>query len=119
MDSATVFSVETGGMGYRNLVSFTGTGGMAGGENPYGSLTLSGTTLYGMTAAGGTGGRGNIFSVGTDGTSYQNLVSFTGIGGIASGSGPYGSLTLSGTTLFGMTSKGGTYIHGNIFRVGT
>ncbi len=36
-------------------VQFTGTGGTASGWQPLGSLTLSGTTLYGMTFAGGTG----------------------------------------------------------------
>ena len=114
-----IFSAGTDGTNYQNLVSFTGAGGTASGEAPNGSLTLSGTTLYGMTTAGGADGFGNIFSVGTDGMNYQNLVSFTGAGGAASGEAPYGSLTLSGTALYGMTSAGGANVDGNIFSVRT
>ena len=117
-DFGNVFSVGSNGTGYQNIVSFTGTGGVASGQYPQGSLTLVGNRLYGMTRDGGAGGYGNVFSVGTDGTGYQNLVSFTGKGGTASGNGPYGSLILSGTALYGMTSEGGFFGNGNIFSVG-
>ena len=40
------------------------------------------------------------------------------LGGLASGDFPTGSLILSGTTLYGMTSDGGVYSSGNIFGVG-
>jgi uncharacterized repeat protein (TIGR03803 family) len=89
------------------LLSFTGTGGPAPGGGPYGSLTLSGTTLYGMTQRGGGSGNGNIFSVGVDGSGFRNLYTFTGSGygytfrGGAIGTRPLGDLTLSGGTLFG------------------
>jgi uncharacterized repeat protein (TIGR03803 family) len=116
--NGTIFSTGTDGTNYRNLVFFTGTGGTAAGSSPFGNLTLSGTTLYGMTADGGANFAGNIFSVGTDGTNFHNLVSFTGSGGIASGRNPYGSLTLSGTTLYGMTTLGGASGNGNVFSVG-
>ncbi len=85
---------------------------------PWGSPTLSGATLYGMTYGGGANGDGNIFSVGIDGTNYQNLVSFTGTGGSASGLNPRGSLILSGTTLYGTTVFGGVNHRGNLFSVG-
>ena len=83
---------------------------MASGWNPHGSLTLSGTTLYGMTLDGGTDRYGNIFSVGIDGSGFQNLYSFTGG---ADGGYPYGDLTFSGGTLFGMTSAGGNGVGTN------
>ena len=114
-----VFSVGTDGTSYQNLVSFTGEGGAASGFNPEGSLVLAGTALYGMTYQGGANGIGNVFSVGTNGTSYQNLVSFTGTGGTASGAYPKAGLLLVGTTLYGMTSLGGSDGFGNIFSVGT
>jgi uncharacterized repeat protein (TIGR03803 family) len=114
-----IFSVGVNGTNYQNLLSFTGTGGAASGQFPYGSLTLSGTTLYGMTSAGGAQGDGNVFRVGTNGTNYQNLLSFTGIGGAASGHQPRGNLTLSGATLYGMTLEGGANGYGNIFSVST
>jgi uncharacterized repeat protein (TIGR03803 family) len=113
-----VFSVGTGGTGYHNLASFTGTSGTASGNRAWGSVLLSGTTLYGMTALGGASGNGNIFCVGTNGTNYRNLLSFTGSGGAASGASPIGSLMLSGTTLYGMTQDGGSHSEGNTFSVG-
>ena len=103
---------------FKTLVEFTGTGGTASGANPQGSLTLVGSRLYGMTQAGGANGDGNVFSVGTNGTIYQNLVSFTGAGGSANGGSPSGNLTLVGSGLYGMTYAGGNYL-GNIFCVGT
>ncbi len=114
-----IFRVGSDGANYQNMGSFTGTGGTASGKYPYGSLTLSATALYGMTYGGGAGGLGNVFRLGSDGTSYQNLVSFTGTGGTASGSNPYGSLTLSGSTLYGMTPFGGADGAGTIFRMGS
>ncbi len=114
----TVFSVAVNGTNYQNLVTFTGTGGTAIGENPYGSLIASGGALYGMTGYGGASGDGNIFSVGADGTNYQNLVSFTGTGGTASGETPQGSLIAIGGTLYGMTFQGGANGGGNVFSVG-
>ncbi len=118
-----VFSVGVNGTSYKNLLSFTGSGGMAIGESPVGSLLASGGTLYGMTVEGGAGDWGNVFSVGMNGTNYQNLASFTGTGGTASGDQPYGSLIASGTTLYGMTSgiggRGPDGPYGNVFSVGT
>ena len=110
-----VFSVGTDGSDFQNLVSFTNNGGTAMGVEPAGDLTLVGTTLYG-SVAGGANGFGTLFSVGTNGTSYQAVVSFTGASGTANGAGP-GNLTLSGTTLYGMTGGGG-FGYGNIYSVG-
>ena len=108
----TVFSVGTNGTNYQNLVSFTGTSGTANGSLPNGSLVLSGTTLYGMTAYGGVHGDGNIFSVGINGSGYQDLYDFTGG---ADGADPEGDLLASGGTLFGLTSAGGVNGDGTVF----
>jgi uncharacterized repeat protein (TIGR03803 family) len=113
-----IFSVGLDGTNYRNVVSFTGTSGSAIGKGPYDRLIASGGTLYGMTPYGGTNGNGNIFSIGLNGTNFQNLVSFTGNGGTASGKEPYGSLILSGTTFYGVTSAGGANGDGTVFSVG-
>jgi uncharacterized repeat protein (TIGR03803 family) len=113
-----VFSVGADGTNFENLVSFTGGTGTATGGGQGDSLTLVGTGLYGMTDIGGAGGYGNVFGVGTNGTSYQNTLSFTGTAGTASGSDPFGSLILAGTTLYGMTQLGGADGYGNIFSVG-
>src|SRR5208283_2598455 len=58
---------------YAILHSFSGG---SDGADPFGSLTLSWYTLYGMTEAGGTNGLGAIFKVNTEGTGYQVLHSF-------------------------------------------
>src|SRR5271168_3569222 len=70
----------------------------ANSEEPFGSLTLSGNVLYGMTADGGTNGRGLIFSIHTDSSHYKILWNFddTGLAGHANGGIPYGNLLLIG-----------------------
>lgn len=113
----TVFRVKTDGTGFQSLLSFDGTNGANGaldGPSPaLGSLTLVGSTLYGMTSAGGANNKGTIFSIDTDGTGFQSLLSFDG----SNGDSPLGSLTLVGSTLYGMTSRGGTNYDGTIFSI--
>ena len=96
---------------YSNVYNFTGSG-TNDGSYPQGTLVLSpdGTTLYGMTAYGGTCAQGspgsdtgNIFSYNLTTGKYTDLWSFTGG---TDGCSPYGcSLTLSpdGKTLYGTT----------------
>ena len=121
--NGNVFRIGANGSGYRNLLSLTGTGGTYPGWEPAGALAVSGTTLYGMTQEAGTpldgpgsAGPGNIFSVGTDGSGYQNVFYFGS--GTNSGVFPKGDLTLSGTTLYGVTSQGGDMGEGVAFRIG-
>ena len=59
------FSISTNGStGIQDLYSFAPD--YSGGANPYGSLTLSGSTLFGMTYNGGFANQaGNIFSMST------------------------------------------------------
>jgi len=87
------------------------------GAFPHGSLTLSGSTLYGTTSEGGSGGNqnGTVFKIGTDGNGYLMLHSFS----VTDGSVPNGSLTLYGSTLYGTTSEGGVYDNGAIFQINT
>jgi uncharacterized repeat protein (TIGR03803 family) len=108
-----VFCVNTDGSGYQNLFSFAATG--PNGNSPLGNLTLSGSTLYGMTEQGGAKGDGTIFSINTNGNGFTTLLSFSG----ANGYWPQGGLTLSGSTLYGMTTGGGYYGDGNIFSIGS
>jgi uncharacterized repeat protein (TIGR03803 family) len=80
----------------------------ADGANPICDLTLSGKTLYGLTANGGSNGIGMIFSMNTDGSDYTVLHVFAeGPGGDSFG--PH--LTLSGGTLYG--SVGGAPTNGD------
>jgi len=106
-----VFKLGTDGSGYNNLVNFAG---VSDGANPYGALTLVGSTLYGMTRLGGSANSGTVFSVNFDGSGYQTLYSF---GGSDSGANPNGSLTLVGSTLYGTTKSGGSLNKGTVFGI--
>jgi len=109
----TIFRINTDGTGFQVLQNFLGYPSNVTGNNPFGSISLSGATLYGMSVAGGAGGNGAVFQINTDGSGYQILHSFSG--GTADGSYPFGSLTFSGSTLCGMTQSGGSNNKGTIF----
>ena len=93
--NGTVFAVNTDGTGFTNLHNFTG---ISDGSNPYAPLVSSGGVLYGTAYYGSTryGGDGTVFSLNADGTGFTTLATLGG---------PQG-LTLSGGTLFVVTSSG-------------
>jgi uncharacterized repeat protein (TIGR03803 family) len=111
----TIFSLPVTGGSLTLLCSFTGNGGACPGAKPNGSLTFSGSTMYGMTSAGGAKGDGLVFSLPSTGGTPNILCSFTGNGGACPGANPNGSLTFSGSTLYGMTSAGGANGDGLVF----
>ncbi|MBW2071484.1 MAG: hypothetical protein JRI89_09525 [Deltaproteobacteria bacterium] len=114
-DLGVIFKIETDGSAFSLLHSFTG--GANDGNYPWGSLILSGSTLYGMTRDGGDSNLGVIFKINTDGSAFSLLHSFTG--GANDGSQPRGSLILSGSTLYGMSWLGGNSDLGVIFKINT
>ena len=105
----SVFRVGTDGTGFSDLHEFTGTSG--DGASPWAGLVLSGNTLYGVTAYGGTSDKGMIFSVQMDGTGFTNLYSFNSTDGVE----PLGGLVVWGKMLYGTTAGGGLYGGGTIF----
>lgn len=118
-NSGTVFRVNTDGTGFQVLHGFTGNqlAGSDDGGTPYGAVTVSGPTIYGMTRFGGNSARGTIFSMNTDGSGFQLLHSFAG--GTKDGADPQGSLTLVGSKLYGLTNAGGTNDEGTVFSINT
>jgi uncharacterized repeat protein (TIGR03803 family) len=113
-EEGTIFSMNTDGTDFQLLHEFGD--GAADGRGPASGLSLSGSTLYGTTTSGGEHGRGTIFSINTDGTDYTLLREFAG--GPNDGNRPR-DLTLSGTTLFGVTFFGGEYNYGTLYSVNT
>ncbi len=129
--NGTLFRLSSDGTAFEVLYSFTATSGTPGkgpffnedGAAPAGSLILSGRTLYGMTSVGGSSGNGTIFAINSDGTGFRNLHTFSpggfdhSIGSYTNsdGANPSGRLLLSGTTLYGTASSGGSMGAGTVF----
>jgi uncharacterized repeat protein (TIGR03803 family) len=109
----TVFAINTNGMNFTNLYSFTGGND---GNEPRGSLILSSNILYGTALYGGTFNNGTVFSLNIDGTGYTNLHSFTNGN---DGANPIAGLILSGNTLYGTATIGGTGFAGTVFTLST
>ena len=109
--NGTLFSIHTDGSHFKILQNF-GDPGTNDGINPFGSLLLNGTTLYGTTQTGGTKGNGTVFQIDTDGTNYDRIWDFQN-GSDAQQ--PIDNVILVDNTLYGMTEKGGQCGNGAIF----
>lgn len=114
-NDGVVYKLNTDGSGFGLLHEFEGGGD--DGKVPYGSVILSGSTLYGTTGLGGDNDVGVVFKVNTDGTGFGLLHEFAG--GAGDGRHPSAPLTLSGSTLYGTTSYGGDSDYGTVFKVNT
>lgn len=118
-----VFSVDTTGANFVTLHNFPPmdsiTSTNADGAIPYGGLVLSNSTLYGTTFAGGSGGRGTIFSLETDGSGFTVLHHFSAIDSDtrtnSDGASPVAGLILSSNVLYGTASAGGAGAAGSVF----
>ncbi len=97
------------------LHSFSGSA--TDGADPFGSLIVSGSALYGMTYIGGVESPGVVFKINPDGKGFAVLHSFSLQN--TNGAHPYGSLLLIGSTLYGLTSGAGSAGLGTIFKVNT
>ena len=119
LGSGTVFKVTLGGA-FSTVINFTGTSGANLGSSPQGPLTLSGDGTYymGTTATGGTGGGyGTVFKLTTGGV-LTTLVNFSGGSDPTLGQSPVGALVqLNDGNYYGVTSSGGVYGNGTLFKV--
>jgi len=121
--NGVVFSIKTNGTAFTALHSFspmdTITATNTDGAIPFGGLALSGSTLYGTTSAGGHGGSGTAFSVGTNGTGFSVLHHFTATDSTTAtngdGASPCAPLLVSGQSLYGTAAKGGEAAAGTVF----
>ncbi|HEV2169733.1 MAG TPA: choice-of-anchor tandem repeat GloVer-containing protein [Candidatus Binatus sp.] len=111
--NGALFSIDTNGKHFTILHSF-GQPTTTDGINPFGSLTLNGTTLYGTTQLGGNKNNGTVFQIDTDGTNYARVYDFqNGNDGMK----PIDDVLLLDNTLYGMTEKGGMCGDGAIFAI--
>jgi uncharacterized repeat protein (TIGR03803 family) len=129
--SGTVFSFNTITTNFDTLYNFTLLDPVyytnSDGSDPESSLLLSGNVLYGTCNSGGSLGWGTVFSVSTNGTNYTVLHVFAAARGNSAsvdtnsdGFGPTeAGLILSGNTLYGTASGGGTNGYGTIFSLNT
>jgi len=127
--NGSVFRINTDGRGFTNLHSFAaGFGSIpnvtnSDGAYPVAGLFLLANALYGTTESGGSSGKGTVFRVNTDGTSFTNLHTFSALSGIVSsnsdGALPQGGLVLSGNTLYGTACQGGSFGVGTVFSIST
>jgi uncharacterized repeat protein (TIGR03803 family) len=112
-DLGVIFSITTTGTDFRLLREFSGS--TSDGGNPHGSLIKEGSTLFGLTNAGGIAGSGSLFSIGISGFDFSILSSFTG----SNGENPTSSLIKQGSMLYGTTSGGGNSDNGVVFAFNT
>ena len=125
--NGTIFSLTTNGATFSVLRDFSAldsqTGTNADGATPCGGLILAGDKLYGTASAGGVGGSGVVFSIGTNGANFTTLHSFAPLDTLtatnADGAIPYGGLVLLSNTLYGTTFAGGRGGSGTIFSLAT
>lgn len=110
----TLFSIKTNGDAFTVLHTFQALEG----ENPQSSLVIAGGTIYGRTPLGGVNGSGTVYSIATTGSNFKVIHPFAANG--VTQTGPYLSgLLLSGSSLFGTDSVGGTNATGSIFSLNT
>jgi uncharacterized repeat protein (TIGR03803 family) len=113
-DTGIIFSIGQDGTGYQVLLSLA----KPSGDESHSCFVVANDILYGMTASGGDSGEGVIFSFDPFMSNFQTLYSFMCT---SLGKEPHGRLTLdpNGTTLYGMTRKGGDHDFGVVFSIDT
>jgi uncharacterized repeat protein (TIGR03803 family) len=125
--AGVVFSFNTNGSNFTTLHSFTPldplTATNTDGAFPSSGLVMSNGLLYGTALAGGTGGKGAIFSIGTNGLRFAVLHNFSATdpltGTNSDGASPCAPPALSGGYLYGTASAGGASASGTVFSVST
>ena len=125
--NGTIFAQTTNGATFTVLRNFSAlnsqTGTNTDGAAPWGGLILGGDKLYGTASAGGNGGSGVVFSIGTNGAGFTTLHSFAPLdtltGTNAGGAIPYGGLVLWNGTLYGTAFAGGNGGRGILFSLQT
>jgi uncharacterized repeat protein (TIGR03803 family) len=111
----TVFMFNGDGTGYRMLHEFAGPPNDA--AEPIGDLIeATDGMLYGTSVRGGRASQGTVFRLRKDGTGFELIRTFMGLGG--DGRNPYGGLVEGKDgTLYGVTFNGGAHASGLLFQL--
>ena len=124
----SVFSVQTNGTAYSNVHWFARNDGNSppgnweGFDDPSAGILMSGDTIYGLTKDSGYHDDmiARIFSVNVKTSALTTNFTFTKVNGtFPQGTWPKGPLILSGDTLYGKMSLGGSNNNGVIFSINT
>jgi len=123
--NGTVFKINTDGSDFAVLHHFSATNAATDinpdGADPRSGLILFSNAFYGTAYGGGSTGNGTVFRLNTDGSGFTTLYSFSATNNLAGtnldGAHPVGGLLLSGNSLYGTTSEGGTAGYGTIFSI--
>lgn len=118
--NGTVYAISTNATGFTNLYSFSPLS--SDGANPQSALVLVGANLFGTTVNGGKSANGTVFRLGTNGTAFTNLYSFSPVNSAdtnADGTNPSAGLLLAGGALYGTALRGGNGANGTIFKLNT
>jgi uncharacterized repeat protein (TIGR03803 family) len=111
LHNGSIYAINKNGTGYVTLHAFTTTEGVS----PKGELLLAvDGFLYGTTTSGGANGKGTIYRLSTDGTSFQKIYDFDGTKGAQP---QVGVVQGSDGFLYGTTLTGGDDNLGVVFRV--
>lgn len=119
---AGIFRINSDGTGYIIIKTFpptvyngTSANTNSDGATLLGGVIVDGDTLYGTASQGGLYGLGSLFSLKTNGLSFNAFKQFSGPDGKA----PYGELLLVSNILYGTTAAGGDFGKGTVFQVNT
>jgi uncharacterized repeat protein (TIGR03803 family) len=123
--NGTVFRINTDGSGFAVLHHFSATNALnnvnGDGADPRSGLILFSNALYGTAYGGGSTGNGTVFRLNTDGSGFTTLYNFSATNNVAGtnldGAHPVGGLLLSGNSLYGTASEGGTAGYGTLFSI--
>ena len=101
----TIWKLDTSNT-FTTLVTFSGSDN---GADPDGNLTIRAKKIFGTANAGGAANLGTVFQVGTDGSGFQTLYTFSGLDGAR----PQTKLRLDAAgDMFSATYSGGPAFNG-------
>lgn len=90
------------------------TGSPNDGSAPISQLTKAGKDFYGVTGAGGANGNGTVFAISMTGKQFKVIYDFKKRDGSPSST---AGLTNVRGTLYGVTTDGGAYGKGTVFKI--